>query len=91
MLACPVCATPERDGRGRNVLEEVFHLSNGMSWLRCLNPDCGHEFTEDEAAEVWFDEKHQEPRLICGHLLEDIIASNEGTHFCVKCAQMAIT
>lgn len=81
MLACPVCATPERDGRGRNQFEELYRLTNGESWLHCLNPDCGEEFASDEAAVLYSNEKH----LACGHLLSDIVASDEGTHFCAKC------
>ena len=62
MLACPVCATPERNGRGYN-FEEIYKLANGLHWLRCLNPNCGYEFAEDEAAEVRLSERHQEPCL----------------------------
>ena len=89
MLACPVCATPERNRQGRNQFEEVYRLANGLHWLRCLNPNCGHEFTEDEAAEVWYDGRCQGPRLVCGHSPEDIVASDEGTHFRAKCAKLA--
>ena len=85
MLACPVCATPERDGRGRNNLEEIYHLGNGMSWLRCLNPDCGFEFSTDEAAVICSGER----RLPRGHSLEDIVASDEGTSYCALCGSFA--
>ena len=65
MLACPVCATPERDGRGRTNFEELYRLANGLSWLCCLA--CGEGFTTDEAAVICTGER----RMAAGRALSD--------------------